>query len=131
MYSAVKAVNPDGTTGTYQTFDYVAMFPEGANGGYYAGSTDINIGWDPVVVEVIPNYDGGKTIAGFGKVTGTIYSSWVIKMWGSTGSNNCGSNSKITGYVTMVVGLDAISATAADCSLTSDAKVQWGWTNTV
>lgn len=83
------------------------------------------------MVEVIPNYDGGKTIAGFGKVTGTIYSSWVIKMWGSTGTNDCGSNSKITGYVTMVVGLDAISATEADCSLTSDAKVQWGWTNTV
>jgi hypothetical protein len=65
------------------------MFSEGQNGGINVASntssatnTPINVGWDPVVVEVLSNWDGGKTIAGFGKLTGTLYGSWVIKMWG-------------------------------------------------
>jgi hypothetical protein len=136
LYATVQmqAVNADGSSGTYQNFDWVAMFPEGANGGLAASSSATNaigIGWDPVVVEVLANYDGGKTIAGFGKVTGTIYGSWVIKMWGSTGANNCGADSKITGYVTMVVGLNSElgNSPSANCSLTANAKVQWAWTN--
>jgi len=111
------------------------MFPEGANGGInsssssVAASLPINIGWDPVVVEVISNWDGGKTMAGFGKVAGTIYGSWVIKMWGGKGSTNCGADSKITGYVTMAMGLNSDLSTSSNCSLTSAAKVQWAWTN--
>ena len=136
LYATVQmqAVNADGSSGTYQNFDWVAMFPEGANGGLAVSTSATNaigIGWDPVVVEVLANYDGGKTIAGFGKVTGTIYGSWVIKMWGNTGANNCGPDSKITGYVTMVVGLNSELGTSpsANCSLTANAKVQWAWTN--
>ena len=87
LYATVQmqAVNADGSSGTYQNFDWVAMFPEGANGGLAVSTSATNairIGWDPVVVEVLANHDGGKTIAGFGKLTGTIYGSWVIKMWG-------------------------------------------------
>jgi len=108
------------------------MFPEGANGGLSAASTTnpINIGWNPAVVEVISNWDGGKTIAGFGKITGTIYASWVIKMWGAAGgTTNCGDNATISGYVTMVMGLTADLSASANCVLTSNAKVQWAWTN--
>lgn len=111
------------------------MFPEGQNGGAnLASSTDstktpINIGWDPVVVDVLANYDGGKTMAGFGKVSGTIYGAWVIKMWGTKGTVPCGADSVITGYVTMAVGLKGDLATGTNCSLTSNAKVQWAWTN--
>jgi len=83
-----------------------------------------------MVTEVITNWDGGKTIVGFGKLTGTIYGSWVIKMWGAKGTNNCGDDSKITGYVTMMPGLNTdLGSTAASCSLTASAKVQWMWTN--
>lgn len=108
------------------------MFPEGQNGGLSAASTTtpINIGWNPAVVEVISNWDGGKTIAGFGKITGTIYASWVIKMWGNVGGTvNCGDNATISGYVTMVMGLTADLTASANCVLTSNAKVQWAWTN--
>ena len=101
------------------------MFPEGANGGINLAShsTPINIGWNPAVIEVISNWDGGKTIAGFGKVTGTIYASWVIKMWGSKGTSSCGDNATISGYVTMAVGLTADLSAPANCVLTSNAKV--------
>ena len=108
------------------------MFPEGQNGGLSAASTTtpINIGWNPAVVEVISNWDGGKTIAGFGKITGTIYASWVIKMWGNVGgTTNCGDNATISGYVTMAMGLTADLSASANCVLTSNAKVQWAWTN--
>lgn len=83
-----------------------------------------------MVIEVIANWDGGKTIAGFGKLTGTIYGSWVIKMWGASGGGtSCGDNSKITGYVNMVMGLNTDLSASANCSLTSLAKVQWAWSN--
>jgi len=109
LYSSVQAANPDGTSGTYQSFDYVAMLPETANGGLNAASTatPINIGWDPVVTEILSSYDGGKVIAGIGKLSGTVYASWVIKMWGNVGATKCGAASKITGYVTMVMGVSA------------------------
>jgi len=109
------------------------MFPEGANGGINAASsttaTPINVGWDPIVTEVIANWDGGKTMAGFGKISGTMYGAWVIKMWGAKGTTSCGDNSAITGYVQMVMGLTADLSTSANCSLGSFAKVQWAWTN--
>jgi len=82
-----------------------------------------------MVMEIIPNWDGGKTIAGFGKVTGTIYGSWVIKMWGSKGTTNCSTGSKISGYVTMQMGLNSDLSTSANCKLASSAKVQWAWSN--
>jgi len=105
LYSAAQAANADGSSGTYQSFDWVATIPEAANGGTNLSSATvpIGIGWDPVVVEVISNWDGGKTIAGFGKATGTIYASWVIKMWGAGGTLPCGDDSVISGYVTMVL----------------------------
>jgi len=109
------------------------MFPEGPNGGINvaSGSFPINIGWDPVVMEVIANWDGGKTIVGFGKLSGTIYSSWAIKMWGVKGTKPCSDNSVISGYVKMVVGLMAdLGANPTHCALASNAKVQWAWTNT-
>lgn len=84
------------------------------------------------MTEVLTNYDGGKTMVGFGKITGTIYASWVIKMWGSTGTtvtDGCGAASKISGYVTMVVGLASDLTLASNCSLASLAKEQWAWTN--
>lgn len=110
------------------------MFPEGANNGLRSTTTTtpINVGWDPVVVEVLTNWDGGKTMVGFGKLTGTIYGAWVVKMWGSTGAGtSCGADSKISGYVQMVMGLNTDLALASNCSLTSLAKVQWAWTNLV
>lgn len=109
------------------------MFPEGANGGYNLSTATypINVGWDPMVVEVISNYDGGKTIAGFGKITGTMYGSWVIKMWGSTGAINCGDAAKITGYVTMKMILGTELSAASNCVLASGAYVQWAWSNVI
>ena len=106
------------------------MFPEQANGGLNLSdnATPIGVGWDPVVVEVLANMDGGKTIAGFGKLTGTIYGSWVIKMWGTTGGKACAANSAITGYVTMIPGLNS-EFVIASCALASNAPVQWAWTN--
>jgi len=43
----------------------------------------MNVGWDPMVTSIITSYDGGKVMAGFGKVTGIMYASWVMKMWGT------------------------------------------------
>jgi len=112
------------------------MFPEGTNGGLNLATATavsagpVNVGWDPMVTEVISNWDGGKTIAGFGKVTGTVYHSWVIKMWGVSGlTTQCANNATITGYVRMALGLNADLKLSANCTLTSDAKVQWAWTS--
>jgi len=100
------------------------MFPEGDNAGIKSATlwNHVNIGWSPQVTEVIANWDGGKTIAGFGKITGTLYGSWVIKMWGNKGTS-CGNDSKITGYVTMAVGLNSDLGTSTNCSLAVNAKV--------
>ena len=50
-------------------------------------------------------------------------------MWGTLGSGTgCGSNSVITGYVTMAVGVDSDVTATSDCSLTSNAKTQWAFT---
>jgi len=108
------------------------MFPEAANGGLRpaSGTTAVNVGWEPMVVEVISNWDGGKTVVGFGKLTGTIYASWAIKMWGVKGTSPCANDAVITGYVTMALGLTAdLASTTANCTLTTNAKVQWAWTS--
>ena len=106
LYSAVSAQTVDGHKGSFHELDWVAMFPEYQN--YQEVSGGINVGWDPVVTAVIACYDGGKAMAGFGKYSGTIYNAWAVKLWGTTGSNNCGSSTVvISGYVTMAVGIDA------------------------
>ena len=44
LYATVQmqAVNADGSSGTYQNFDWVAMFPEGANGGLAVSTSATN-----------------------------------------------------------------------------------------
>jgi len=134
LYSGVQAANADGTSGSFESFDYVAMLPELMNGGLNLASgtgtsMPVNIGWDPIVTEILSTYDGGKVIAGIGKLTGTIYAGWVVKMWGTVGAKPCATASKITGYVTMALGLSADNAATTDCALTANAKVMWAWTN--
>lgn len=137
LYSGVHAANADGTSGSFESFDYVAMLPELMNGGLNratgTGTTlPVNIGWNPVVTEILSTYDGGKVIAGIGKLTGTIYAGWVVKMWGTAGANPCSTASKITGYVTMALGLKLdLGAVPTNCALTANAKVMWAWTNAV
>lgn len=101
------------------------MFPESENWKYTA--TTMGTGWDPMVTSIITTYDGGKAMAGFGKWSATLYTSWLVKMWGNVGTNKCGSPSTISGYVTMVMGLIASATPASQCSLTSNAKVQWAY----
>jgi len=105
----------------------------GLNRATATGTTlPVNIGWDPLVTEILSTYDGGKVIAGIGKLTGTIYAGWVVKMWGTAGANPCATASKITGYVTMALGLKLdLGSTPTSCSLTANAKVMWAWTNAV
>ena len=79
LYSTV--FGQDGTKGTYEAIDWVAIFPETQNKLYTA--SNMNVGWDPMVTSIITSYDGGKVMAGFGKVTGIMYASWVMKMWGT------------------------------------------------
>jgi len=89
----------------------------------------VNVGWDPMVMQVITNYDGGKTLIGFGRTAATMYAGWVVKMWGEKGTTNCGDGSKITGYVTMAVNVNSAITASSDCSLTSSAKTQWAFTS--
>ena len=100
LYSTVLGANADGTDGSYEKFDWVAMFPETQNLNFSA--SNMNVGWDPMVTSVISSYDGGKVMAGFGKVTGIMYKPWVFKMWGNVGTKKCGLNKAITGYVQML-----------------------------
>jgi hypothetical protein len=78
-------------------------------------------------MDVMACYDGGKVIYGFGRTGRYLYSSWIIKMWGTlssaTTTKSCANDSKITGYVTMAVGLNSELLLAANCALTSAAKV--------
>jgi len=124
LYSSVMAQRADGSNGDYEAMDYVAMFPEAENWKY---SGNMNVGWDPMVTAIATTYDGGKAMAGFGKYTGTMYQSWVLKMWGNVGTKKCGSPSVISGYVNMVFGLNSAVTSEALCSSSTDAKVQWAW----
>ena len=65
LYSTVQAQNSDATYGTYQSLDYVATLVETQNEKYAATYT--NVGWDPVVMQVIATWDGGKALFGFGR----------------------------------------------------------------
>jgi len=85
-----------------------------------------------MVTHSLSSYDGGKVLFGFGGLGGIMHAGWMVKMWGSKGTTNCGDNAKITGYVTMVVGTMANLNTAAggtagatQCTLTASARVQW------
>ena len=100
LYSTVLSANADGTNGSYEKFDWVAMLPETQN--LSLTTSNMNVGWDPMVTTVITTYDGGKAIGGFGKITGTLYKPWVFKMWGNIETIKCGLNKTITGYVQML-----------------------------
>lgn len=89
----------------------------------------MSVGWDPMVTSVMTSYDGGKVIAGFGKITSTLYNGWLIKMWGTVGTLKCNTNAAISGYVQMAYILNTALTTAADCNLSANAKVQWAWTS--
>ena len=106
MYAAgVNAQNTDATYGTYQTFDYVATFPEEFD--EMQADSKVGVGWDPMVMAVISTYDGGKVLVGFGKTGAHLHAGWVAKMWGTKGSataKKCADNAVITGYVTMATG---------------------------
>ena len=114
LYSSVMAQNADGSNGDYQALDWVAMFPEAENWKYT--SANMNVGWDPMVTSISAAYDGGKYMAGFGKWSATMYSSWAVKMWGNTGTKKCGSPSVISGYVNMVFALNSDVTSEALCS---------------
>jgi len=131
LYSAVRGQTPDGNKGSYEAFDWVAMFPEGRNIqlAVTASGADrsINVGWSPMVTGAITTYDGGKMMCGFGRKTSTVYIPWVTKMWGTVGAKNCGANASITGYVQMHMIINS-ELTTANCVLTADANVQWAYT---
>ena len=128
LYSTVQAQNADATYGTYQSFDYVATLAETQDEMMLASK--VNVGWDPMVMQVIANYDGGKTLVGFGRTAATMYAGWVVKMWGEKGTTTpCGTDSFITGYVTMAVDFNSAISAATDCKLTSNAKTQWAFTS--
>lgn len=84
-----------------------------------------------MVTQNISSYDGGKVLFGFGKVALNMNAGWIIKMWGTTAPSGtaCSDNAYITGYVTMVTGLNTELSAAANCTLTSSAKVQWMFTS--
>lgn len=85
----------------------------------------MNVGWDPMVTQVLATYDGGKAILGFGKIGYHSYAGWLVKMWGTRGTTACADNQLITGYTQMAVGLGQITGTdATDCGGTSP-KVMW------
>lgn len=110
------------------------MFPEASNQKYAAKSGTtyyINTGWDPQVTGILPCWDGGKAIAGFGKTSGTVVKAWVMKMFGTQGqsSKGCGTAPQtITGYVKMIPQLYSDKTASTDCTLTSNAAVQVAWT---
>lgn len=126
LYSTVLSANADGTNGSYEKFDWVAMMPETQNVGY--ATTTMNTGWDPMVTSVLTTYDGGKAIAGFGKVTGTLYKPWVFKMWGNIETKKCGTTKFITGYVQMLPTVNT-GLTVANCVATASAQMSWAWTD--
>ena len=77
-----------------------------------------SIGIKPSVSAIITTFDGGKAMVGWGQYDGMIMVSWVTKLWGATGAINCGSNSKISGYVEM----STVNASAEAACLTN---TQW------
>jgi len=120
LYASVFGQNADGTFGLYENLDWVAHFPETQNTSLT--TTNMNVGWDPMVTAVMTSYDGGKVMGGFGKLSGTLYGSWVMKMWGVIGTGPCAANAAISGYVTMKTSVSA-ATTNTDCALSADAKV--------
>lgn len=57
------------------------------------------VGLAPAVTAILTTYDGGKAMAGYGKFDNTTYFGWVMKMFGTLGTNNyCVKNTVPTGY---------------------------------
>jgi hypothetical protein len=79
------------------------------------GARTSTIGLNPSVTMVYTTYDGGKVLTGNGSYTKYATFGWVLKMFGSTGTNSCASTAvnTPTGYVlwTGFVG----ATTAATC----------------
>ena len=79
------------------------------------------MGYDPEVMGVLATWDGGKVVYGFGRYTGTVYDAFVIKMFGASGTKNCGSNSKVTGYVSLTYSINSAVTLPAECL----TETQW------
>ena len=106
------------------------MFPEAVN--ELSTTTKMNVGWSPCVTSAVTTFDGGKTMAGFGKVTGTVYKSWVMRMWGTRGTHTCGTAGQvvsITGYVQMTPTVSRTHTGSTACTATANADVQWAFTD--
>jgi len=90
---------------------------------------ELQVGWDPMVMQNISSYDGGKVIFGFGRTAQYWYAGWIMKMWGTQGAggNPCADDAKITGYVFMYEDLNANLGGTANCTLSSNAKTQWAF----
>jgi hypothetical protein len=88
----------DGNYSSYPVIDWAVTFAEAPT----VATTAETIGIRPEVVTVVSCYDGGKAMAGWARYDGMIMFGWVVKMWGSTGTINCGTGSVVTGYVDMI-----------------------------
>jgi len=74
-----------------------------------------------MVTSLITTYDGGKAIAGFSRKSSTLYSAWIVKMFGTVGTKACASaNTAITGYVNMLMIINN-GLTPANCNASSNA----------
>lgn len=123
LYSAVSAATADGHNGSYTQIDWAVTLPETASSvttvSTQAGAPAV--GWDPMVMQVLAVWDGGKVVAGWGKLSGTILNGWVIKMFGASGTKNCGASAKPTGYVSLTYSINSAVTTTAECL----TETQW------
>ena len=127
LFEATSGQTVSGHYGAFPEIDWAATFLEtGTTTSVTAttvGSSGMTIGFNPQVVTVVTCFDGGKAMAGWGKYTGMVTFGWVMKLWGSTGTNNCGAAAVITGYVAMVT--TPFGGTAAGCL----TNAQWAFNN--
>jgi len=125
LYSAVSAATADGHNGAFTQIDWaVTLAEQGSsvtNLSTQAGAPAI--GWDPMVSHVSAAWDGGKVLAGHGKLSGTILSGWVVKMFGASGTMPCGNDSKVTGYAALSYSINSAVATTSECL----TETQWTW----
>jgi hypothetical protein len=124
LFNMAMAQNDQYGRGNYAgelMIDWAATIVEVATVESTAIATYWTIGLHPVVTGVVACYDGGKAMSGYGKFSGLVHFSWVVKLWGNTGSVTCGANSAPTGYVEI---LSYPKATDTASCLTN---VQWTW----
>jgi len=71
----------------------------------------------------VTTYDGGKAMVGYGKFDNTTHYGWVLKMFGTMGTNvYCAASIKPAGYQTMVsTTVWASRAPAVNCA----THTQW------